>query len=189
MNSRILMHYQLGMDGTLAKNRHCDELWRNIGVIGPSIAFGSIGSYLVALIVLLRFLMIKRPMSYGSVHEAVSRIGCITIWVLVFLISSIKFIVSLPSTFNRNIFNAVEGIESYGLLIAPILLTVIIYVMLLCTLNPQTAAGSATGIRMRELVKMTYGVVIGLIVCNVPALLYTTIMRTQGYDMESNIAV
>ena len=113
MNSRTLLTYQSGMDGTLEKNRICDESWRNFVVAVPAVIFGSTTSYLVALIVLLRLLTIKQPMGYEGVHEAVSRIGCITIWVLVFLISSIKFIVSLPSTFNRNIFNAVERMESY----------------------------------------------------------------------------
>ena len=189
MNSKTLLTYQSGTDGTLEKNRICDETWRNVGMLLPATTFGSTSSYLVALIVLLRLLMIKQPMSYESVHEAVTRICCISIWVLVLLICSITFIVSLPSIVDRNIYSAFEAIEHYGLLFAPILLTVIIYIMLLCTLDPQTAAGGATGIRMRALAKMTYGVIIGLIVCNVPGLLYMVIMVAQGYDMKHNISV
>ena len=189
MNSSILLPYQLGMDGRLEKNLICNEQWRNILTAAPLMASASTSSYFVALIVLLRFLMIKHPMNFESVHEKVTRIGCVTIWTMVLVICSIKVILSLPSTFDRNAYNAVISIEHYGLVAAPLLLTVIIYVMLLCTLDPQTAAGSATGTRMRELVKMTYGIVLGLIVFNVPGLLYTVIITTQGYDMDSYVAV
>ena len=183
------MTYQSGMDGTLEKNRDCDEQWRNTLTITPVVATASTSSYFVALIVLLRLLMIKQPMNFESVHAVVTRIGCITIWMMVLVICSIKFILSLPSISARSVYSAFESIEHYGLLTAPIVLTVIIYVMLLCTLDPQTAAGSATGTQMRELVKMTYGVVIGLVVFNVPGLLYTVIVVTQGYEMDSNVAV
>ena len=109
---------------------------------------------------------------------------------MVELICSVKFIVSLPFTFHDGLYGAMVKIESSGLLIAPVLLTVIIYVILLCTLSPQRASSGATSIRMRALIRMTHGVVIGLLVFNVPGLLYTLIvMIAYGYDMKSNIAV
>ena len=189
MNSSILLPYQSGMDGRLEKNWICNDQWRNTLTIAPVMASASTSSYFVALIVLLRLLMIKRPMDFEDVHKVVTRIGCITIWVVVLLICLITFLVSLPSVSDRNVHIAFIAIEQYGLLGAPILLTVIFYVMLLCTLDPQTAASSGTGEKMRELVKMTYGVVIGLLVFNVPGLLYTVAVVAQEYETDSNIAV
>ena len=58
--------------------------------------------------------------------------------------------------------------------------------MLMCTLDPQTAASSGTGTQMRQLVKMTYGVVIGLLVFNVPGFFYAAVVP---YETDSNIAV
>ncbi len=118
----MLMPYQSGIYGALDKNRNCDELWRNTGLLVPVIAFSGTSSYLVALIVLLRLLMLKQPMNYENVHQSVSRIGCITIWVFVLLICSVKFIVSLPFTFHRGLYGAMVKIENSGLLMAPILL-------------------------------------------------------------------
>ena len=82
-----------------------------------------------------------------------------------------------------------------GLLILPVLLTVTMYIMLLCTLNPQATAGDATSIQMAVLSKMTHGIVIGLVVCNVPGLAfmaYLNAMLKQGRmdDLfKSNTAV
>ena len=177
------------MDGTLAKYRICNEEWRIILMVAPFLMGASISSYFVALIVLLRLLMIKRPMNFEDVHKVVTRIGCITIWVVVLLISFIHLLVSLSTPSDRSVHNAFVAIEQYGLVGAPILLTVIFYVMLFCTLDPQTATSSGTGTQMRQLVKMTYGVVIGLLVFNMPGLLYTVIMAAAGYDMKSNTEV
>ena len=145
-------------------------------MVMPGYAFGATSSYLVALIVLLRLLMIKRPMTYQSVHKSVSRIGCIVIWTVSLIVPSIKFIVSLPVFYEANIAKIFDAIQNYGLMTAPILLTVLLYFMLLCSLKTQTAARitthEATITRMKALAKMTHGVVAGLIVCNVPGLMY-----------------
>ena len=184
------MNYQSGMNGTLEKNRICNQQWRNTLTIAPLMASASTSSYFVALIVLLRFLMIKRPMYFEDVHKVVTRVGCITIWVVVLLICFITFLVSLPSVSDRSVYRILNTyIENIGLLGAPMLLTVIFYAMLLCTLNPETAVSSATSVQMRELVKMTYGIVIGLLVFNVPGLIYTAIMGFSGFDMKSSTAV
>ena len=177
------------MDGTLEKNRNCDGRWINdlIGLLG--VIFGSASSYLVALIVLLRLLMIRQPIGYNSVHETVSRVGCITIWVSAILICFIKFIVCLPSIYDPTVYNVFVAIQNFGLLAAPVLFTVILYAVLLCTLDPKTAACGATATQMKELAKMTYGVIIGLLVCNMPGLLYLTIMPTQNFNMQSITSV
>ena len=190
------MLYQSGLDGTLQRYRDDHEVYRIKGTIVPIFVFTSSSSFFVALIVLLRLLMVKRPMSYERTHERVSRIGCIVIWVMSLALPSISFVISLPYFYNPKIYSIANLIESQALLTAPILLTVAIYVMLLCTLRPDTTAGDTTSIRMKALVKMTHGIVIGLVVCNVPGLAYlaylTTMLNKGKLDDEifkSNISV
>ena len=195
---KILTPYLSGIDGTLAKYRECGEIWRAAGMVTPSYVFGATSSYLVALIVLLRLLMVKRPMSYQSIHKSVSRIGCIVIWVFSLLVSSVYFIVHLPF-FDASVREILNAIQNYGLLTTPILLTVVLYVMLICFLKTRTAAGviwhEANIKRLKALAKMTHGVVAGLIICNVPGLMYNAyiaamIRRGRGDDIfKSNISV
>ena len=120
--------------------------------------------------------MVTHPMTYESIHKAMSRIGCILIWVVSFLLPTIAFILSLPDLYDPNMYSTVVAIEVHALLTVPILLTVLIYVVLLCTVHRHAAANkrtsNATSIRMRALAKMTHGIVIGLIVCNVPGLIF-----------------
>ena len=73
---------------------------------------------------------------------------------------------------NIIFFDDFIAIENYGLLTAPIILTVLLYVVLLCSLKTPTAAHEATITQLKALAKMTHGVVAGLIVCNVPGLMY-----------------
>ena len=189
------MPYLLGIDGTLDKYRKCDEVWRIAVIKFPACSISGTSSLLVALIVFLRLLMVRHPTSYESVLKPLSRIGCIVAWALPLLVSSTMFIVSLPPLYDINIYNTFVAIVNYGLLAAPILLTVVIYVMLLWSLNQQTSIAEATNTQMKALAKMTRGVVAGLIVCNVPGMLYlaylvTMIGQGKGDDVfTSNIAV
>ena len=192
LNSRILTPYPLGIDGTLDMYRACGEVWKAAGMVMLCYIFGATSCFLVALIVLLRLLMVKWPLSYQSVHKSVSRNGCILIWVVPLLVSSTKFIVSLPVFYDANILKIFTGIENYGLMTAPILLTVLLYVMLLCSLKTQTAARitthEATITRMKALAKMTHGVVASLIVCNVPNLVYTAYVGALiGYGIDDDV--
>ena len=199
LNGIILTPYPSGINGTLHKYKACGELWRAAGMVMPQYVFGATSSLFVALIVLLRLIMIKRPMSYQNVHKSVSRIGCIVIWVVSLLVSSVYFIVHLPPLYAANVVRIVTAIATFGLLTAPILLTILLYVMLLCSLKTPTAARStaneATITQMKALAKMTHGVVAGLIICNLPGLMYIAytnamIGRGRGGDIfTSNISV
>ena len=77
----------------------------------------------------------------------------------------------------------------------PVIATVIIYGMLLYTLKKQTSITERTRKRTRSMSKMTQGVVIAVIVCNVPLMLwaqYWIVMRKQGNDeavFETTIGV
>ena len=161
------------------KYRYCDEVWRIAGIGSPTVALGASSSYLVALIVLLRLLMIQQPMNYGTAHKTVSRFGYILSWVLSLLVPSVKFIVSFPSLYDVNIYNTFVAIETYGLMTAPIILTILLYAVLLCFLNQQVALSDAVISRMKALAKMTHGVVAGLIVCNVPGLLIMAYLSSR----------
>ena len=191
----MLTLYLLGMDGRLAKYRGCDQVWIIAGISVPVNAFGASSSYLVALIVLLRLQMIRRPMSYKRSHKTVSIAGCILIWVLSILVPSLQVIVSLPSLYDVNVYNKFVAIDTYGLLAAPILLTVLVYVMLQCSIKQQVALNDAVKRRKKALAKMTHGIVAGLIICNVPGLLiyaYFSSKLDQGRSenfFESNTAV
>ena len=167
-----LTFYSSGINGMHDKYRECGEVWRLAGMAWPGWSLSGTSSSLVALIVLLRLIMVKRPMSYRSIHKAVSRIGCIFVWMFPVLVSSTKFILSLPPLYDVNVFRPFVMVENFVIVMAPILLTVFLYIILLCSLNPQSAITEGTITRMKALAKMTRGVVVGLIVCNVPGLAY-----------------
>ena len=189
VNSQILTFCLSGMNGTLATYRACEEVWRIAGLVWPYIWLRGTSTLLVTLIVLLRVLMVIQPLNYQDVHKAISRIGCIVAWVVSLLVSSTYFIVSLPGLYDLNIYNTFVGIVNHGLGTAPILLTVLLYAILLCSLNPQANRLA------KSFAKMTHGIVIGLIVCNIPGLIYISyvgaMLRKGNSDdiFTSNTAV
>ena len=155
-------------------------------MVMASYTFGATSSYLVALIVLLRLIAIKRPTSYQDVHRTVSLSGSIIIWVFSLLLSSVFFIVHLsPFVYEASVAKTVFTlIASHGLLTAPIIITVLLYVVLLCSLKAQTANQKVTTHpstikHMKAMAKMIHGVVAGLLVCNVPNLLYNAYVVTM----------
>ena len=128
----------------------------------------------------------------------ISHIGCIVIWSLSLLLPAITFIISLPYFYDPHLYNVFHILDAQVLMTAPILLTLAMYGTLLCTLNQQTTANSTnaeTSNQMKGLAKMTHGIVIGLVVCNVPGLAFMIYLGTvaQQGKMEaffkSNIAV
>ena len=161
----------------------------------PGVALTGTSGLLVSLIVLLRLLMLKLPLSYRSVHKQVSGIACIVAWVLPLLLSSITFIGALPPFYDVNVYNTFVTITNQLLVTFPILLTVLLYVMLMCSLNQQTSNNEGTMTQMKALASMTRGVVVGLLICNVPGLLYLAYlinMQSKGRSDEfftSNVAV
>ena len=151
-------------------------------MILPAFSLGSASSLFVALIVLLRLIMVTQPMNYQRTHKAVSRISCIVISVLSLLIPSIEFILSLPQIYDVNAFRAFSTFRN-AYFTVPVPLTILIYAILLCFLNRHTATSEAVTIQMKTVAKMTHGVVVGLLLCNVPGLIfcaYVAIMDQQG---------
>ena len=167
----MLSPYQLGMDGRRDKYQVCGQAWIISGISFPSWALAASSSYLVALIVLLRLMMIRKPMSYEGTHKTISIAGCIFIWVLSILVPSVQLIVSFPFLFDVDVYNTFIAIQTYGLLVAPITLTVFLYVMLQCSIKQRVALSDVATPQLKALSKMTHGIVAGLIICNVPGLL------------------
>ena len=195
LNGRMLTLCLLGMDGRLDKYRDCNQVWIIAGISVPANALGSSSSYLVALIVLLRLQMIRNPFSYASTHKGISIAGCIIIWFLSILVPSLQVVVSFPSLYDVTVYNTFVAIDTYGLLTAPIVLTLLVYVILQYSIKQQVAINDAGKRKIKSLAKMTHGIVAGLIVCNVPGLLimaYLTSRLDQGTSeelFESNSAV
>ena len=153
------------MNGTLEEYREREEVWRIGGVLWPYIWLRGTNFLLVTLTTLLRVLMVKHPLSYQHVHIATSRICCIVAWVGPLLISSIYFVVSLPGLYDLNTYIIFVGIGTHGIGTVPFLLTVLLYAILLCSLNPEENQ------LVKSFARMTHGIVTGLIVCNVPGLI------------------
>ena len=143
----------------------CNQHLREFGVLLPFMVFGCTSAYLIVLIVLLRLLSIKRPMKFDTVHKQISRIGCPIIWAYSLIAPTIVVALSTCSFFDpRAAFLAVYQIGGT----IPVLLTIIIQTILLCTLRKTTTMSDVTGRHIKAMENMTKGMVIALIIFNVP---------------------
>ena len=89
----------------------------------------------------------------------------------------------MPSVYDENAYIIANGIQFHVIYTLPIIATVIMYGILLYTLKKKTDVSEATSMRLKSMSKMTQGVVVGLIVCNVPLILwvqYWIVMLKQG---------
>ena len=147
------------------------------GLSLPHIVLSSSSSYLVALIVLLQLLLVKKPTNYETLHKRVCHIGCPLIWTVSLLIPSIAYLIVY---FNPGVFKP-TGLFLYQFVATvPMLLTIVIYANLLSTLKQKTILNDTqqTSIekqikahqtkRIKSLAKMLKGIVIALIICNLP---------------------
>ena len=127
--------------------------------------FGCTSAYLIVLIVLLRLLSIKRPMKFDTAHKQISRIGCPIIWAYSLIAPTIVVALSTCSFFDpRAAFLAVYQIGGT----IPDLLTIIIQTILLWTLRKTTTLSDEVDRRIKLMEKMITGMVIALIIFNVP---------------------
>ena len=127
----------------------------------------------VALIVLLRLLAVKQPLGFQAAHEKLVRYSRPIIWGVTSLIPLIGLILSiqLPNTFAYWFYLSLQLDALYAL---PIFSTIIMYFVLLHTLKQkrEEVIIEATRMRLRTLAKMTKGIVVGLVVCNLPYLVW-----------------
>ena len=170
---------QSGWNGMTRKLAKDNEDWKLYGIVFPSYALSSSSCYFVALIVFLRLYAIKQPMNYKTAHKTIGRISSILIWTFSSFASLLVFILSLPSFHTPNIH--ILFVTVFHLFHSlPILLTVILYAMLLYTIKQETDIRHTPYTTKRSFAKMTQGVVICLIICNVPYILWFVWIQYLG---------
>ena len=152
--------------------------------------------YLVALIVLLRLLSLKQ--TSGTTLERLSNVISISIWITLLLISSIGFGLSFV---HHKTFVIYRGIAFHIFFSLPILSTIIMYGVLLYKLKQETRTIST---QLRDLridtstdniytstAKLTKGVVICMLVCNVPFILWMQYLGVKyqkgGLSFAANV--
>ena len=167
-SNTFLIYGHSGWNGKEAAIRKANENWRLAAIHVPGTVLTSSSCFFVALIVFLRILVVKQPLTYDDAHEKIGRIGSIAIWSFALLVNLCPLIVSLPPIFD---------ISKYGIayvwtirvsLSLPILLTLIMYGMLLYTLKQAKGVADLTNMAKRSVAKMIHGVVVSVVICNVP---------------------
>ena len=138
----------------------------------------------VAFLVLLRVLAVTKPLGYEDIHKKLRHIILGTIWILsicvcILPVISERFHVEWLYTFSR-------GLVLHGLHTVPIIAIIILYVIFFYTIHKSVASTNqelrTSGIQMRtsrframaksRQMKMMKGVVVCLVVCYVPYLIW-----------------
>ena len=134
--------------------------------------FTGCGFYFVALIVFLRLLAVRHPTNFEQPHEKVSRRGSRIIWAFVSIKNLFPFILKMLNyykfTDRPKLYNYVHVTAFHITRTVPMLLTIVLYIMLVCTLNQKNPTNAAVSRRKRDLYRMVKGVVICMVVFNVP---------------------
>ena len=179
--------YKSAFDGTQEELRGSGKQWKMDAIWLVVYVLQASSCYLVALIVYLRLLSVKHPLTFSTKHKRLSNIFSLIIWITLTLIGSVMFILSfLFNEFNNiqeQTYNIIKCITFNIFFSLPILLTIITYGVLLYTLKKRTSAIST---QLRDLhiddtstdtiyastAKLTKRIVICLLLCNVPWILW-----------------
>ena len=162
------MSPQSDWNGKLLEYRKNGENWRPTGVLFPGTMLTASSCCFVSLIVFLRFLIVKHPLRYGDVKERIGYFGSIIIWIFSLLVNLVPVIISIPSIFEKTLY-ANAHIWSIRIThVFPVCMTLISYGMLLYTLRQTSVIGGESNRRKRSLLRMVHGIVIMVIICNVP---------------------
>ena len=170
-SNTFLIYGHSGWNGKEAAIRKANENWRLAAIHVPGTVFTSSSCFFVALIVFLRLLVIKHPLSYHTAHDKIGRIGSIAIWSFALLVNLCPLIVSIPPIFEIPLYGNTYILAiriSYSF---PILLTLLIYGLLLRALKQEIQEIDVNGSmnRIKEnLAKMIQGIVLFVVICNVP---------------------
>ena len=159
----------------MQKFRQTGESWRIYGLTYPTFVFSSASSFLVLLIVLLRYLAIKNPMSFESSHIKYGKIGSAMIFSFCFIVPSITFVLTAPSIYDQKLYTVFNMIVFHIIYTIPITGTLIMYGMLIYALRNKKHVAETTAMRLKSMANMSQGIVIGLVVCNVPLILWTQV--------------
>ena len=144
-------------------------------ILIPMYVLQAASCYFVLLIVFLRLRSIKHPMTFQTTHKKLSNIVSATIWIVLFLLGTISLIASFPPVYNKTAYTIGKIILNLIFWVFPLLATIIMYVVLLYTLKKDTnSTVESTQLRntKKTNAKLTKGVVICLVVCNAPYVLW-----------------
>ena len=111
-------------------------------------------------------------MSYEDKHEKVGRISTISIWSLSLIVPSIIFIVSLPDMYSLEVWIGMRIFGFQVLQTIPLFSTTVMYVRLLYILKKTKDVNEATNKKKKSMAKMIQGVVICLVICNLPTMIW-----------------
>ena len=145
--------------------------------------------YLVALIVFLRLLAVKHPVTYSTTHKRLSNIISVTIWIALSLIASVSLMSNVffneLKAIEEHTYLTIQGIAFTICFSLPILSTIIMYGVLLYNLRQKTGTTSAKLHKTKKATaRLTKGVVTCLLVCNLPWVIwiqYTAIKYPRGF--------
>ena len=146
--------------------------WLFNGCVSITVLLTSSSYCFVALIVFLRLLAVKWPLDYQTSQHKISRVGSIIIWCFPLVVNIPLIILNLPGIYESNAVRITTTIIFHVTHSIPIFATVIIYTMLLYTLKQTRDISEASSSKKRSLAKMVRGVVICLVVLNVPYLVW-----------------
>ena len=135
-SSTFLIYLHSGWNGEEAAIKKANENWRLAVIHVPGTILTSYSCFFVALIVFLRVLVVKQPLTYKDAHKKIGRIGSIVIWSFALLVNLCPLIVALPPLFNISLYGITFVWTIRVSLSLPILLTLIMYGMLLYALKP-----------------------------------------------------
>ena len=180
-----MLFYQSAWNGEMQRMRKNVENWGVFKLNGilffSNVCTGS-SCYFVALVVFLRLLTVKRPASYESMHEKLSRFGSFTIWGFSLVVWSLPLIASCPSVYDRNLYLATNFISFHVTHTIPILATVIMYFVLLWVLKKTPELSSSSSKKKKQLMTMVRGVVVGLLICNLPYIAWVGYIGAKAKD-------
>ena len=114
-------------------------------------------------------------MSFETSHIKYGRIGSATILGYCLLIPSFTFVLTAPSIYDQQLYTLANMIQFHLIYTIPITGTLIMYGLLIYALKKKKRVSEAVNLRLKAMARMTQGIVIGLVVCNVPLILWTQV--------------
>ena len=135
-------------------------------------------------------------MNYQLLHEKISHVGSIAIWCFPVVVNAPLVIMNLPGVYNLNAVRWTTIILLHVTHTIPMLVTLIIYGILLYTLRqPHSDADCASNPLKKSLSRLITGVVVCLVVLNLPYLAWIQKMamlwlnNRQGESFTTNDGV
>ena len=183
---------KIGQSGILSNIKENDDDWKiSLLRVLPMSLQGS-SCFLVSLIVYFRLLITKNPLKLEQEHRRLGRVVSIGIWVLSVLMNLIPCFASINKTggireddIRRRIFSGSFLIVIHTTVTAPLLLTVIFYLIILRTFRSSGINISIeTKRKTKSLTKFIHGIVCCLLICNIPYIVWYQYVGQLAIDGE-----